>query len=440
MSWFLPLVFLSIFIYISYRRVLWGAALVVALLPTYLWRFSLVGLPITFLELMIASLFIVWLLQGKKYKNINWRLEPIYKNKISVIWRYLLAAWLLSSLLALALNPLWSSWGLWRAYFLEPLLFFIVLIYELRDEHSQKLIIRALAGLLTGLFLITLYQFFTSWNLPAAYDWPQIRRLTAVFSYPNALALLTAAPGAFFLGLGLSTLDRAKISGTPFLFVMAALMVLGARSDGAIVGLLISILFYLILALLNNAYLVGLAKNLRKWVLSGILLLVFFSIISGFPFKYLREFKQQLFNPQLDLTATSLEIRSSQWRETINFLQDHFWLGAGLNAYQTALKPYHQVDWLEIYLYPHNIFLNFWVELGLIGLLVFIFILIKLTHSLFILYQRSDSWFWPLTMFWLTWFIPGLVDVPYFKNDLSVLFFIFLALTISRENQVKVAL
>jgi len=37
--------------------------------------------------------------------------------------------------------------------------------------------------------------------------------------------------------------------------------------------------------------------------------------------------------------------------------------------------------------------------------------------------------FWPLTMMWSTWFIHGLVDVPYFKNDLSVLFFVMLAMT-----------
>jgi len=73
MPGFLALIFLSTFIYISSRQVLWGAVLLVAFLPIYLCRLSLLGLPTTFLELMVTSLFIIWLLKDKKYKNINWR-------------------------------------------------------------------------------------------------------------------------------------------------------------------------------------------------------------------------------------------------------------------------------------------------------------------------------------------------------------------------------
>jgi len=437
MPGFLALIFLSTFIYISSRQVLWGAVLLVAFLPIYLCRLSLLGLPTTFLELMVTSLFIIWLLKDKKYKNINWRRKNFSQNKISSSWRYLLIAWLVASLLALAVNPQWSALGLWRAYFLEPLMFFLVLVYEIKDDKDQKWIIRAGAFLLTGLFLVTVYQFFSSWNLPAAYDWPQSRRLTAVFSYPNALALLVAAPGAFFLGCWLNAKDKLKSWGFLFLFLISALMVWGSQSDGAIVALVITILFWLISAPLDDRCLGGSAKKFRKWIFSAWLLIILFFLFSGRPGAYLQDVKQQLLAPQVDLSATSLEIRSSQWRETINFLQDNFWLGAGLNGYQSALADYHQIDWLEIYLYPHNIFLNFWVELGLLGLLAFILILAKLVHSLRTLYSRGDAWFWPLAMFWLTWFIQGLVDAPYFKNDLSLLFFIFLALTIRQENKLK---
>src|SRR3989344_1737061 len=138
MPGFLALIFLSTFIYISSRQVLWGAVLLVAFLPIYLCRLSLLGLPTTFLELMVTSLFIIWLLKDKKYKNINWRRKNFSQNKISSSWRYLLIAWLVASLLALAVNPQWSALGLWRAYFLEPLMFFLVLVYEIKDDKDQK--------------------------------------------------------------------------------------------------------------------------------------------------------------------------------------------------------------------------------------------------------------------------------------------------------------
>ena len=78
--------------------------------------------------------------------------------------------------------------------------------------------------------------------------------------------------------------------------------------------------------------------------------------------------------------------------------------GAGLANYQTSIKPYHtegifikdysdpesqrklvfneayrNAHWqpLEVYLYPHNIILNFWSELGLAGMLLFVWMIIK---------------------------------------------------------------
>jgi len=78
--------------------------------------------------------------------------------------------------------------------------------------------------------------------------------------------------------------------------------------------------------------------------------------------------------------------------------------GAGLANYQATVEPYHtqgifikdfsdpdaqrklvfneayrMAHWqpLEIYLYPHNLVLNFWSELGLAGLLLFIWIILK---------------------------------------------------------------
>lgn len=91
--------------------------------------------------------------------------------------------------------------------------------------------------------------------------------------------------------------------------------------------------------------------------------------------------------------------------------------GAGLNNYQNSLKPYHQAGifvknddprwhhktvwdeeyrkqvWqpVEIYLYPHNIFLNFWSELGLFGALLFSFLMIKVIFELLLKLRKIDK-------------------------------------------------
>jgi O-antigen ligase len=139
-----------------------------------------------------------------------------------------------------------------------------------------------------------------------------------------------------------------------------------------------------------------------------------------------------------------------------------FVAGNGLSGYQEAVKPYHQegiffnsdglanfdaVVWasstlrakywqpVEIYMYPHNIFLNFWSELGLVGALLFVWLILKfllLAFKLSVRLARASDRRKYLSLglmgAMIVIVVHGLVDVPYFKNDLAVMFFIFLAL------------
>ena len=104
------------FVVLSYRRTIWGLSIIVLMLPSYLYRFNILGLPSTLLELMILLLFGIWLIKGwpHKYKDLR---------KLSTTLKSLLGLWLVVSLMALAVNPTLAALGLWRAYFLEPLFF-----------------------------------------------------------------------------------------------------------------------------------------------------------------------------------------------------------------------------------------------------------------------------------------------------------------------------
>lgn len=396
MSWVLFILAAIIFIIIASKNIVWGLALIIILLPSYLWRLSFWGLPSTFLEVMILSLFIIWLIKGKFYKQINFSLPKIL--------RILLILWLLAGLLALKTNPSLQALGLFRAYFIEPLLFFIVFIYEIKNKKQLDKIIWSLGILISWLFIVSIWQYFSGWHLPSAYTFPNVKRLTAVFSYPNALGLLMAPLAAYFL---------ANFKNKIYLLfgLLALSLVYLAHSEGALAGILASLFFWLILN-----------KKTRKLSIFAGIILVAFTFYN---------FRQQLFAPELNLQATSLEIRSSQWQETSSMLKDHFFTGAGLNGYQAMMKNYHTSPWLEIYLYPHNIFLNFWSELGLFGLLVFLALFIYIIN---LLRQNKNI---ALIMMWTAWFVHGLVDVPYFKNDLSLLFFIMLGLILvsSKKNE-----
>jgi O-antigen ligase len=411
-------ILLILFIFLSYRKILWGLGAVIVLLPSYLWRFDILGLPSTFLELSILSLFVIWLVKEKKYKQINFSLKSKSYNPVSRPLKYLISLWILVSMLALLINFSFSTLGLWRAYFLEPLMFFLIFVYTVRDKKDWQVIINSFGLLLAWLFAVAMYQNFTDWNYISAYNFPNVKRLTGPFAYPNALSLLTAPLTAFFAGLWIY--NKQKIANWHYLlvFIFGLILAITAVSQGAILAIVISVVLALISSLASSSRRV--AKKVRKLGIALIILSLIASLFILFKID---------FNPELNLQSSSLDIRFNQWQETGHLLANNFLLGTGLGGYQESLETYHQTEWLEIYLYPHNIFLNFWTELGLLGLIVFTSLIIYIILLLKNIFKAKNNLAWPLLMMWLTWFVHGLVDVPYFKNDLSVLFFVFLALT-----------
>ena len=69
-----------------------------------------------------------------------------------------------------------------------------------------------------------------------------------------------------------------------------------------------------------------------------------------------------------------------------------------------------------------------WVELGIIGLIS----LIGLISSIFLFVRKNKNDIFTLaaTSGLLTMFLHGLVDVPYFKNDLAILTWLLVAVIV----------
>ncbi len=190
--------------------------------------------------------------------------------------------------------------------------------------------------------------------------------------------------------------------------IIFLLAIIFARSYGALIGVIVT---GIILSIVS--------KKLR-WIgigatIAGVLLVAFIPAVRN----------KVLFQ------GTSGQIRQYVYGETLSMLKDHPWQGGGLARYQKSILPYHKVGYLvdgkwqpiEIYLYPHNIFLNFWSELGILGLigfLTFFGVLIYVIKQKN--FDENQGLFKSLVVAsFLVIIIHGLVDVPYFKNDLSVM-------------------
>jgi O-antigen ligase len=453
----MTLIMLSLIFYTiltAFRPKLAILAIVFAL-PTYMIRFEVLGLPMTFLEAMILIVFAFFVVQKgpeilKRLKN---KIKKENTKKIhDYPFKYEIIAILLISYLAVFFsNFSLSALGAFKAYFLEPIMLYILIINYFNIKTDWKKIVWALSLSALVISIVAIFQQISGLYIFNEF-WAQAetRRVTSVFPYPNALGLYLAPITLLILGLVISYLkDLKRIKKKLYAISLAMIILISilamyfAKSEGALIATLISIFIYLLI------------YNKKTRIIAIAL------IVIGLTTLALNSQTNTYIKDKALLRDKSGQIRISQWQETWQMLQaDNNWFfGVGLLNYQQKVAPYHQEgifikdyqdpDWLrktlynqefrqsvwqplEIYLYPHNIALNFWVELGLMGLLIFILLFINIYIKAIKLLQMNKEVFRPMLVAIISSisaiFIHGLVDVPYFKNDLSALFWIIISL------------
>jgi O-antigen ligase len=130
----------------------------------------------------------------------------------------------------------------------------------------------------------------------------------------------------------------------------------------------------------------------------------------------------------------TFENRGRIWAATFRMLRDHPLFGAGLNSYQATMAPYRLADRNLIpEPYPHNIFLTSWTELGVLGMVAFSAVLVGLVVVPWRRFKHAvaglqRALLWGTGAAFAMMLVHGLVDSPYWKNDLSLEFWSLAAL------------
>ncbi len=449
---YLIILFFIILALLSRLNLKLSVLLLIIILPSYLIRFSIGSIPTTLLEVSILIVFINWLFDNRKILlQFKKKKEKPTKKYHPYPFGWEIISVLIISFIAIFIGGISNpALGIFKAYFLEPILLFILIINNLKGEKGIKQIINSLALSVLVISFFAIWQKITGQFIFNEF-WANAenRRVVSFFGYPNAVALFIAPIIPLLIGGFILRLKERggllNFFNQIFLFltiISGILSIYFAKSKGALLALIISALLIFFI----------LIKNKIKIILLIITITLLGSIIY---------FQKDWIKFKLS-TSLSYQIRLAQWEETIEMLKDgNIFYGSGLTNYQEKIKPYHQEGiffnkdadpdfdrkiiifddqyraerWqpLEIYLYPHNIFLNFWTELGFLGMLIFIFIIIKfLTLSLkyYLKEINNKNKYLSLALFssMSIILIHGMVDVPYFKNDLSALFWIIISL------------
>ena len=114
-------------------------------------------------------------------------------------------------------------------------------------------------------------------------------------------------------------------------------------------------------------------------------------------------------------------------------IRQHPVTGPGLASYVYVTAPLRSAhQWPEIY--PHDIWLTFWSETGLLGLISFAWIYFSLLGRAWRAVSDATGMARPVLFAavgtLIVYLVHGLVDTPYWKNDLAVEFWLVAALTV----------
>jgi len=412
---FMILSFILLFLFIALVNTRLAAFILIILLPSYLLRFNIGFLPTTFLEVMIIILIFIWFI--KKIKNINLAVSwQKIKDLLGLQNLIIIGLFVISATIAVFIaSDTRAAWGAWKAYFIEPIILFFIFL----DIFSKRDIPKILLSLALSAFLVSalaIIQKFTGWFVPYTF-WGKDNtfRVTSFYGYPNAIGLYLGPiiPLLVFYAAHLTKEFKKNIFLIFFLLlviIFSLLAIFWANSTGAIMGLLLGIIitgfFY------------------KKTIFVSILLLLIFSSVIYF------NILPSNISDTLLLKDWSGQVRVKMWTETFEMLKHNFIFGPGLSNYQTAVAPYHIWSFVEIFQYPHNLILNFWSEIGLLGLFSFLALVIIFLKKIIFTFRQNQNKFLLFGLIWSMFviLIHGLVDVPYFKNDLAILFWLIFGL------------
>lgn len=403
---FLDIVFIGligIFMWLAYMRLEWAVYAFFALLPLYQVRFSL-GIPFTLLEVLLLVIVCVYALRNT-WTFWEYRLFRLYKYPILGIC--------LAGALSVGIAPDTSAaLGLYKAYIIEPLLLFIVLGQVITTAGQwyrilTALVLSALAGgVWAGL------QWYTGLFIPAAWKINDTFRATGFYPYPNAMALFITPVISAVAGYFLLVHETKHYFKWIVLILLLLLLVIlvSTQSVGGVIAVGVGIIASLFFALQKNTY---------QLVLLLILVLIF-----GFALQ-VPSIKQEIL-----LQGPSGETRQMIWNVSTEIVLENPLFGVGLHGFEPAFNEKRPQGYREAVLYPHTFIFNFWLELGLLGLASILYALGVFTRLAYARYAQ-DPILLVVSAGLISMLVFGLVDVPFFKNDLAILWWLFLWVPVS---------
>lgn len=397
------------------------------LAPAYVIRFSFFHLPTNLLMVWVFLVWVAFLIfiflpkawgdgrRPERFEVLSWGSFLNFLKKLDKKVLIPLCLFLLAGLISTFVGGVdRQKLGQFIVLFLQPIsLFFISGYIFKQNPKSKNLLLTTCYLLLAAAGLYAVLQYFTLLGLPPLWwgNSQEPKRALSFFIHPNFYALWSA-PLLAFLIPDLAVNLKSKILNLKSLaWLLGALGLLLSLSRSGWLGLAAAVGVYLIVAA---------DKKIRKIILAGAIIAL--AIVVYYPnlrYRVLLPFYGE----------KSANSRIELWSDGFKAIKKSPVLGLGLTGFAKQYGQLNTDPTLDTHNFPHNIFLNFWVETGLLGLISFCYLVWIYIYKGF--KNRADIFALGISLFLIAILFQGLVDNPYLKNDLALVFWMVLTFVLS---------
>lgn len=384
---------------------------VIVLAPAYALHFPLGPLPANLLMVWVFLIWVVfsgWLWKKKLLLEFIFFLKNLDKKILTLV-----ALFLISGLISLVWHGTdRAKLGQFTVIFLQPIsIFFISRYLIIKFPQTRRLLLTTCYLLLAIFGLYAAVQYFSLLGLPVAYWGNSVepKRATSFFGHPNFYALFSAPLLALLIPDMVSSLKAKSYNLKAWSWLFGTAGLFFSMSRAGWLGLFTAIVIYLVVAADNK-----IRKTFFAVAAAAIL------VVMATP-----NLRYRLILPFYgEKSAVS---RLSLWHTGIKAIKESPIFGLGLTGFAQNWKTLNTDPGLaaDSHNFPHNIFLNFWVETGILGLLSFLGLCVLAIYRGF--KNRANIFAFGTALFLIALIIQGQIDNPYFKNDLALVFWVILS-------------
>ena len=400
--------------------------LTLLLTPTYALRFNLFGFSTNFLMMWVVFVWLIFVLvftAKHEWQNF-FNFIKNFDKKILI----LTGLFFLAGLISLSVKSFdQKKIGQFIVLFLQPVSIFFIAGFTIKQKSSAKSLLLTTCYLLLAVMgLYSILQYFTLLGLPPMWWGNSVepKRAIAFWSHPNFYALFSAPLLAFLIPDALKEFSiflpslRLWRTGNfqfskiikPLLWLIGAVGLLLSLSRAGWLGLGVAGLIYLFIAA---------EKKVRRF--ASVFVIVIIIVIVSIPnlrWRFVLPFYGE----------KSAVSRLSLWNTGVKAIKEAPIVGLGLTGFAKQWPRLNTDPNLDSHNFPHNIFLDLWVETGIIGLISLIGLMgLMIFRGL---NNRADIFKLGASLFLIALLTQGFIDNPYFKNDLAMVFWIILSLAI----------